>query len=1008
MRLWYVNSAGLLLFLQDVKSIPVMLFFLLCFCRPATAQSNSHYMLSVFGTRNGLLSPKIYSVKQTSDRYLWIGTEIGASRYNGYEFQNIQYTIAQEQIGKIVAIAEDSSGGVWLGGEGGLFYFFNGETVRCLFVKEYVAAVESLVTDKEGNLWIGEMHGLYRLSKDEILSWRAAKKNLLLKPHKNISERVICLDADEEGNIYFGSFDGVFFLERDAASAKLIWKNTTPNNLVHFVTTLSPDSIFLNQYDGESVSLINGIEKHYNEKSAIGQRFFKKEHQIFRLTTSAIEDMRSGTFVPFIIFGQQTNFAYDALYDAEGNFWLGTWEGLFRYRYTPFTIYHRQEKDHPETFSFLENNNGELLFGGNRGRVDHKNNSDIIAYPNIKPVFPLSEVLAMYQYEDGSYWFGSGYEGVTQLHNGVYTNYNESKGLTDNHCNTFYKVDEHTVFGCTEKGVLVIDPSANQPIKAQYSFAKAYNRQPKLLGVYELSKSVFLFYSNGGLFRLRNGVLQHESIKGLQAENLYVTRIAGDNKGRIWMATQGKGLLQCVFNGDELILQHQFTKKNGLLSDELLSVLVDKNDRLWVADYTSLSLLKESGSNSQFVNFTEKDGLPGDYYQHLHLAQQSNGEVWAITSMNIFSFNPDSLRLNTVAPKLFFNTVELEDQEGKNLLSPGNNIQLDHNQNSLSFSFTAISLTNPGEIKYAYRLLPGDTSWIETHERSLHFSSLLPGKYNLEIKASNNTGVWSAPLQYSFTVKPPFWNTWWFYSLLGALFLVSVYWFYKRRIKSVKDKAALQQQLAELESKALRAQMNPHFIFNSLNAIQELIVTQNVEAAYDYLSKFSKLLRLVLNNSEKSLIPLSEEIAMLQLYLELESLRFRKSFSYEIQVEDSLDAETVLAPPLLLQPFIENAIWHGLMLKEAVKKITLNIHRQEDVILCVIEDNGIGRKRAAEIKEKKLGAVHLESKGLKLSQQRIGLLQLNGKKGNVKIEDLYENGEAAGTRVNIQLPLMQG
>ncbi|HVF97098.1 MAG TPA: histidine kinase, partial [Flavisolibacter sp.] len=614
--------------------------------------------------------------------------------------------------------------------------------------------------------------------------------------------------------------------------------------------------------------------------------------------------------------------------------------------------------------------------------------------------------LAIYRHTDNSYWFGSGYQGITRLRNGVYTNFNEAGGLPDNHCNTFYAVDEHTVFACTEKGVVVLDPLAANPVKAHYGFAEAYNRQPKLLGVVEPQKGVYIFYSNGGLFRLQNGLLKQEKIDGLPAQNILFTRMATDNRKRVWMATQGKGLLQCRYNGKGLTLERHYTKTDGLLSNEILSVLVDKNDNLWIADYTSLSMMRDNAGQPAFVNFTAADGLPSDYYQHLHLVQQNAGTIWVLTSMNLFSFHPDSLQLNTLPPRLFFDSVHLQNE--RRIASSGKDEwQVAHHQNNPAFYFTAVSLSDPSKIKYAYRLLPGDTTWVQISERSLRFSSLNPASYTLELKAANNNGQWSKAVRWSFQIKPPFWNTWWFYFLAATAVLLVFYALFRRRIKAVKYKAALHQQVTELESRALRAQMNPHFIFNSLNAIQELIVTRNVEAAYDYLSRFSKLLRLVLNNSEKPLIPLADEAAMLHLYLELESLRFRQSFSYRITVDDAIDTETVLVPPLLLQPFIENAVWHGLMLKEGKKELAVRIEASSSMILCTVEDNGIGRKRAAEIKAQKLGAGHFESKGLALSRQRIQLLENRGKRGDVKIEDLYSDGIAPGTRVSIYLPLTQ-
>ncbi|HYO22152.1 MAG TPA: two-component regulator propeller domain-containing protein, partial [Flavisolibacter sp.] len=553
----------------------MFIFFIVAFSLTAKPQATGNYQLTVFGTRNGLLSPKIYSLLQASDHQLWIGTEIGASRYNGYTFQNLQYTTANEQVGKVVAITEDSAGGMWMGGEGGLFYFFNGELIRCVFVENYVAAVESLTTDKNGAVWIGEMHGLYRLTRDEINKWRTNKKTLQLKPFGNIQQRIICLDADSGGNIYFGSFDGVFQLSGGNPTATRLWKNTDPSNLVRFITALSPDSLFFNQYNGESTSIIQGAISRYTAKDNVGHNFFRTGPSIYRLTTSTVERFQNGAFTPFINFGLQTNFAFDALCDAEGNIWVGTWEGLFKYRYNPFTIYQRKGTQHPETFSMLETGDGRVMFGGNRGTVHIKKGNEIVPLNEIKPPFGLAEVLAIYQHTDGSFWFGSGYQGITRLRNNSYTSFNESNGLPDNHCNTFFKVGEHTVFGCTEKGVIVLDPLAEQPVKGHYQFSKAYNRQPKLLGVFQPQPDRFLFYSNQGLFRLKDGMLYAEMIDGLPAQNLYITGIQQDKSGQIWIATQGKGLLQCRYGKNGLRLENQFTKRDGLLSDELLSVLVD-------------------------------------------------------------------------------------------------------------------------------------------------------------------------------------------------------------------------------------------------------------------------------------------------------------------------------------------------------------------------------------------------------------------------------------------------
>jgi ligand-binding sensor domain-containing protein len=182
-----------------------------------------------------------------------------------------------------------------------------------------------------------------------------------LSRFNNLKQRIICLDADRAGNVYFGTYEGVFQVSKTMPQAKMVWNNKDQNNLVRFITATSPDSIFFNQYNGQSTSIVHGVLKNYTAKDNVGQSFFKQNSHVYRLTTSTVEHFRNGTFGRFITFGPLTNFAFDALCDVEGNVWIGTWEGLFKYRYNPFTIYQRKETQHSETFSLLETAGGELF-----------------------------------------------------------------------------------------------------------------------------------------------------------------------------------------------------------------------------------------------------------------------------------------------------------------------------------------------------------------------------------------------------------------------------------------------------------------------------------------------------------------------------------------------------------------------------------------------------------------------------------------------------------------------
>jgi sensor histidine kinase YesM len=219
------------------------------------------------------------------------------------------------------------------------------------------------------------------------------------------------------------------------------------------------------------------------------------------------------------------------------------------------------------------------------------------------------------------------------------------------------------------------------------------------------------------------------------------------------------------------------------------------------------------------------------------------------------------------------------------------------------------------------------------------------------------------------------------------------------------QKLESQKQLTELEMQALRAQMNPHFIFNSLNSINRFILQNNRTQASEYLTKFSKLVRLILQNSQSALIPLESELESLQLYLELESVRFDHHFEFKISVEDELDTDIIKVPPLIIQPYAENAIWHGLMNKEEKGHLEIKLFQEEDSLCCRITDDGIGRKKAAELKNKS-ASTH-KSMGMQITASRIEMLQQKKQlDAYIKITDLIlPDGNVGGTEVLLKIPV---
>ncbi|HET6721721.1 MAG TPA: histidine kinase [Chitinophagaceae bacterium] len=448
-------------------------------------------------------------------------------------------------------------------------------------------------------------------------------------------------------------------------------------------------------------------------------------------------------------------------------------------------------------------------------------------------------------------------------------------------------------------------------------------------------------------------------------------------------------------------------EQSGLADLRVEAIATDDSGYVWMTNTTTL--IRYDPVRNRFDYFNEQHGINKTGFQITPACKTSTGEL--IFALNRGIAIVDPRRVNAWQQPVRFSIYRVNTNNTIEIFSSSSTLDLPYNNAKINFSYLNSDLISSGRFFYRYKMDGIDTAWSSPTRNHLIAYNLRPGNYRFQMQASYNETNWiDFPNAVSISVAAPFWQQWWFYALIG-LMAVSVTTIVYKFIQSAKTQKKKLEELNRLmnESRlmAIRSQMNPHFIFNSLNAIQESIVMQDFDTAYQYLSKFSKLLRQVLNNSEKNFIPLKDEIEVNQLYLELESLRFKRSFSYSLSIGENIDTETVRFPSLLLQPFIENAIWHGLMHKQGDKKLDISFCLQNNHLECIIEDNGIGRERSAEIKRNKLGAQYFESKGTQLSGQRIQLLNETGHTtASIQIDDLKKNtGESEGTRVTLKLPL---
>jgi LytS/YehU family sensor histidine kinase len=323
-----------------------------------------------------------------------------------------------------------------------------------------------------------------------------------------------------------------------------------------------------------------------------------------------------------------------------------------------------------------------------------------------------------------------------------------------------------------------------------------------------------------------------------------------------------------------------------------------------------------------------------------------------------------------------------------------------------------LNFSNPEKVLYQWKLEGSEKDWSPSrNQRTVTYSNLPPGDYTFLLKACNEDLVWTeVPEKISFKILRPYWQQWWFISLF-VIFTGGILFFaYKRRVKIISQKAEearhkleLEKNMIELEQKALRLQMNPHFIFNALNSIQSQINAENEQTARYYLAKFAKLMRKILDNSREQVITLEDEIDTLDNYLLIEKFAGGDKFDYEIKVNPDIEKDYIKIPPMLLQPFAENAIKHGFKNIEKRGHLEISFEEKDGYIECSLVDNGIGREKANELQQKS-ESFH-KSTALLVTQERLDLITKIENIKLIEIIDLVsENGEAIGTKVIIRIP----
>jgi len=427
-------------------------------------------------------------------------------------------------------------------------------------------------------------------------------------------------------------------------------------------------------------------------------------------------------------------------------------------------------------------------------------------------------------------------------------------------------------------------------------------------------------------------------------------------------------------------------------------------NKLWLSsdDQISCVELNESGTGCVSArDYDASDGFAGKRFTHMHANDE---RLVVLNNSGLFIAPYDALEGNKhPAPvKLVSLQIGTEDT----LLQQ--HYDLNYDQNFLTIGFEGMSYKTAGNLDFKYKLEGIDQDWVVRKTPNVQYTTLPPGDYTFSVYAANNDGIWSSePATMSFSIAPPYWQTWWFRGGVGALFIALIWGGFAYRYRNLRMQLSLREQSLEAEQKALRAQMTPHFMFNALNSIQLLISDNERVFALKNVSKFARLMRKVLQSSDRAFIPVSEEIESLSLYLDLESLRFEGRFTFHIDTSELKDSEQWRIPPMLIQPFVENSIWHGIMKKKPQEgHVSIQFREVNGLLRCSITDDGIGRAGAAKIKDVRLEGQ--SSKGMSITRQRVETINKQYKTDiRLRIVDLYsDSGEANGTRVELDFPMI--
>lgn len=960
----------------------LLLFSVIAICE-TYAQHPFYYNIT---DEDGLPSNEVYSIVQDNFGYIWIGCDAGLFRYDGFTFK--PYTNSKQNGRSISFLQLDKKGRVWCKNFSGQVYRVAGDS---LFIAADFSgkstAVPQFTLDADCNVYINNINTIevFNENGDSLKAYTFPERENKIQ---DITE-LICY---EDKLFFCRRMMGFYLLDLKTERVKQIDCDTLCGELYNrSLFVKRNDELFLiaeipgnprahlskiTQYKTEFVQSFS-IEK---EGSRIYTIYSDRKNKQWLCSSNGVNPVSEYLKHNSLLPEQKVS---NMLHDREGNYWFTTLEhGLF---VIPFmevlrinSLNSGLKEDNFSAITLLEG--GKLLAGSYTGELYEFNLSD----NSTKPIYNDEQqkfITVKKIRETKDYLLVSrGRICITEKQTGkiVYPSFSNFRDLGLLGDTLFFVMPETT-------GKIHINDLLGNKSNDYIPLGKAGGRA---LEVDEQNRSVY-FALNEGIFVYNNGKL-NELKDG--TEKIYANSLSF-SEGMLWIASVSKGIYG--IQGNKIV--NHFTDKNGLTEINMRYV---KAHKATVVFCSTDFLYKLDLKTNKLSKFNITSGInPKD----INAIELTDSLIVLATNKGLVYFPLYLHALNSVEPNIVITSITHADT----IPYVSSSVQLPYNNSNFRIYFSSAAFRSRGNFTYQYRLKGTDTTWVSTPASVNYavFSSVPPGDFLFEVRAVNENGVMSKTVaSIGVSVSSPVWQQWWFYLLVSILSVGIVVLIYQFRIRYLTRKAALQNKLTASQLTALKAQMNPHFMYNALNSIQDLILQSDIKNTNYYLSRFSSLMRKVLDASGNNEITLNDEVEMLQLYLELEKLRFGNDFTYTITVQKGIDRDEIKLPSLILQLFVENAIKHGLLHKKGERKLSIGFLVHNNTLVCSVTDNGVGRARSAEIKHRSV-LTH-QSFATKATEKRLELINSSRqKKIKLEVMDLMEGEKALGTKVVLEIPL---